>query len=140
MMEASADCPTSAPQAPTTPPAGRGRPHAGTRRDLRRGPRSAAARRHLRSHRLPRCRLRIPARRHDPASPSGYAYVKYEPQRNGVDWIYNILQKPELINFTSTPHGNEKIADFMFKTKLLRNRPESWKDLYWEGAPAKDGN
>jgi NitT/TauT family transport system substrate-binding protein len=67
-------------------------------------------------------------------------YVKYEPQKNGVDWIYNILQKPELINFTSTPHGNEKIADFMFKTKLLRNRPESWKDLYWEGAPAKDGN
>jgi len=50
-------------------------------------------------------------------------YVKYEPQKNGVDWIYNILQKPELINFTSTPHGNEKIADFMFKTKLLRNRP-----------------
>jgi NitT/TauT family transport system substrate-binding protein len=67
-------------------------------------------------------------------------YLKYEPRREGVDWIYNILQKPELINFTSTPHGNEKIADFMFKTKLLHNRPESWKDLYWEGTSAKDGN
>jgi NitT/TauT family transport system substrate-binding protein len=67
-------------------------------------------------------------------------YVKYEPQKKGVEWVYGILQHDDLIKFNSVPHGTEKFTTFMYKSGLLRNRPESWKDLYWENGPDIAGN
>jgi NitT/TauT family transport system substrate-binding protein len=67
-------------------------------------------------------------------------YVKYEPQKNGVDWIYNIVKNPELISFSSMPHGTETIGDYIFKVGMLRNQPKSWKDFYWDEAQARPGN
>jgi NitT/TauT family transport system substrate-binding protein len=67
-------------------------------------------------------------------------YVKNEPQKKGVNWILNILQKPELVAFTFTPHGNQQLADFMFQTGLLHSRPASWQELYWDPASMGQGN
>ena len=57
-------------------------------------------------------------------------YVRHEPQKNGADWVYQMLQDPAQIAFTSVPHNTQKFTDFMFRSGLLRNQPASWKDLY----------
>jgi NitT/TauT family transport system substrate-binding protein len=67
-------------------------------------------------------------------------YVRNEPQKNSVAWVLKILQNPDLIVFTSTPHGTQKIADFMFQTGLLHTHPESWQAPYWDGSSMGDGN
>jgi NitT/TauT family transport system substrate-binding protein len=67
-------------------------------------------------------------------------YVRHEPQKKGADWVYEMLQDPAQISFTSVPHGTQKFTDFMFRSGLLRNQPASWKDLYWDNAWSKDGN
>jgi NitT/TauT family transport system substrate-binding protein len=67
-------------------------------------------------------------------------YVRHEPQKNGVQWVYNILNNPDDITFTTTPHGTAQFADFMFKADLLKHEPQSWKDLYWNNAWSLNGN
>jgi NitT/TauT family transport system substrate-binding protein len=67
-------------------------------------------------------------------------YVKYEPQKKGIEWVAGILQHEDLIKFDSVPHGTEKFTTFMFKSGLLRNHPQSWRDLYWESGPDIAGN
>lgn len=51
--------------------------------------------------------------------------------------IVEILQDPD-IAFTTTPQNVMKYADFMSETGSMRNRPASWKDLFFpeiHGAP-----
>jgi NitT/TauT family transport system substrate-binding protein len=67
-------------------------------------------------------------------------YVRHEPQKNGVQWVYDMLNNPGDIIFTTTPHGTEHLADFMFKAGLLKHEPHSWKDLYWNSAWPLNGS
>ncbi len=66
-------------------------------------------------------------------------YYEHEKQKNGIDWIADILRRPELVQFTPTPHATQKLADFMFKTGLLHSRPASWQELFWEPASLGGG-
>jgi NitT/TauT family transport system substrate-binding protein len=54
-----------------------------------------------------------------------------------VDEIVEVLADPD-IRFTTTPENIEKYARFMHEIGSIRNRPESWRDLFFaeiHGAP-----
>ena len=67
-------------------------------------------------------------------------YVRHEPQKNGVQFVYDMLNAPGNITFTTKPHGTEQLAGFMFKAGLLKHDPKSWKDLYWDSAWSLNGS
>ena len=67
-------------------------------------------------------------------------YVRHEPQKNGVKWVYDMLNNPDDITFTTAPQGTEQLADFMFKANLLKHDPHSWKELYWNSAWSLNGS
>lgn len=57
-------------------------------------------------------------------------YVEEERSKLSPDFIHKILENPEFI-VTTTPQGIMKYAEFMHRTKSIRNRPASWKDVYF---------
>ncbi len=61
--------------------------------------------------------------------------------RDGSDvgLITEILNDPQ-VSFTATPRAIGKVADFMARTGTIRRRPESWKDLFFASAHARDGS
>jgi NitT/TauT family transport system substrate-binding protein len=48
-----------------------------------------------------------------------------------VEDIVAILNDP-LVQFTMTPVGTMKFADFMHRIGALKNEPSSWKDYFFE--------
>ena len=63
-----------------------------------------------------------------------------EPQKKGVDWVERIIRNPTYIRYSATPRGMQTHADFMHHVGTLKNKPESWKDLFWENMANKDGS
>ncbi len=47
-----------------------------------------------------------------------------------VEELVDVLEDPQ-ITFTTTPQNVKKYADFMHATGSIRNRPASWKDLFF---------
>jgi NitT/TauT family transport system substrate-binding protein len=47
-----------------------------------------------------------------------------------VEELVEVLEDPQ-ITFTTTPQNVKKYADFMHATGSIRNRPASWKDLFF---------
>lgn len=47
-----------------------------------------------------------------------------------VDELLEVLEDPR-ITFTTTPENVKKYADFMHDTGSIRNRPESWQDMFF---------
>ena len=47
-----------------------------------------------------------------------------------VDELVDVLEDPQ-IAFTTTPQNVKKYADFMHEIGSIRNRPESWQDLFF---------
>ena len=58
-------------------------------------------------------------------------YVRESKDKSGVDAIEKMLNDPE-IRITITPEQTVPIANFMNKTGTLKNKPASWKDLYFQ--------
>jgi NitT/TauT family transport system substrate-binding protein len=67
-------------------------------------------------------------------------YVAREPRKEGVDWIERMISDPARIRYGATPRGLQADADFMHKVGTLKNKAESWKDLFWENMATKDGS
>ena len=67
-------------------------------------------------------------------------YVAREPQKNGVDWVERMIRNPSLIRYSATPRGMQVHANFMHDVGTLKNKPESWKDLFWENMAGKNGS
>ncbi|MER2535672.1 MAG: ABC transporter substrate-binding protein [Rhizobiaceae bacterium] len=67
-------------------------------------------------------------------------YNRHEPQKQGVEFVEQLLDQKEAFQFSSTPAGFEEIADYMHKSGLLRNRLDSWKDAFFDNVWDKDGN
>ena len=67
-------------------------------------------------------------------------YVAREPQKRGLAWIEAMMTDPKMLQFSSTPRGYMKHAEFMHSTGSLKNKPESWKDLVWDNLWGKDGS
>ena len=51
-----------------------------------------------------------------------------------------MIRDPKLIVYNSTPHGIKEHADFMHEIGTLKNKPESWKDMFWENMHGRDGD
>ncbi len=67
-------------------------------------------------------------------------YVAHEPQKRELGWIEAMIRNPALIEYSTTPRGTQEHADFMHAVGTLKNRPESWKDLFWENMADKEGS
>jgi len=44
------------------------------------------------------------------------------------------------MRFTTTPHGVLRTATFMHRTGRIKERPASWKDLFFENMQGRDGS
>lgn len=67
-------------------------------------------------------------------------YVAREPRKEGVAWIEAMIRDPERVRYGATPRGMQVHADFMHKVGTLKNKAESWRDLFWENMGQKDGS
>jgi NitT/TauT family transport system substrate-binding protein len=67
-------------------------------------------------------------------------FVAREPQKRDLSWIEAMIVNPKLIIYNSTPRGLKKYADFMHADGMLKNEPQSWKDLVWDNMWSKDGS
>jgi NitT/TauT family transport system substrate-binding protein len=67
-------------------------------------------------------------------------YIKWEPNKRGLDWVRTLLEDDSLIQYTPDPHRMGTQADFIFKTGLVRKAPASWKDLFFDNGVGLDGS
>ena len=57
-------------------------------------------------------------------------YVEQEKSKLDPEFVQAIISNPE-VDFTVAPQGFMKFADFMFKTKMIKGMPSSWKDVFF---------
>ena len=57
-------------------------------------------------------------------------YVEMEHPKLTVDQVYKMLTSPG-IDYTLTPSGVMKYADFMYAHGLIKVKPASWKDVFF---------
>jgi NitT/TauT family transport system substrate-binding protein len=57
-------------------------------------------------------------------------YIDAVKAKNSTDEIVALLNDPKII-FTMTPKGTQKFADFMYQIGTIKQKPASWKDLYF---------
>ena len=69
-------------------------------------------------------------------------YLEMTNSKESVADIVAILDDP-LVQFTMTPTGTMKFADFMYRIGALKNKPSSWQDYFFltrsTTLPAVDG-
>ena len=58
-------------------------------------------------------------------------YVTEAKSREPVDDVYRMLSDPE-IEFTLTPRQVGNYAQFMYEDGLIKHRPASWKNLFFD--------
>jgi NitT/TauT family transport system substrate-binding protein len=58
-------------------------------------------------------------------------YLKMTNSKESIADIVAILNDP-LVQFTMTPAGTMKFADFMVRIGALKNKPASWQDYFFE--------
>ncbi len=58
-------------------------------------------------------------------------YIEMTNSKESVSEIVAILDDP-LVQFTLTPNGTMKFADFMYRIGALKNKPNSWQDYFFE--------
>jgi NitT/TauT family transport system substrate-binding protein len=66
-------------------------------------------------------------------------YVTETRSKEPVDEVYRMIADPA-IQFTLTPLQIEKYAAFMYDSELIKLKPNSWKDLFFENAHALPGS
>ena len=57
-------------------------------------------------------------------------YVKEGGGKESVDKIYKMMTDPQ-VRYTLTPERVQPYAEFMYDTGALKNKPASWKDLFF---------
>ncbi len=67
-------------------------------------------------------------------------YVNHEPQKREVAWVEKIIRDPTKITYSGTPRGIKDHADFMAAIGTLKNKADSWKDLFWDNMRDHDGD
>jgi len=72
-------------------------------------------------------------------SAAARTYVEEERSTLSADFVQKILTDADFV-VTSTPQGIMKYADFMHRVKELRNKPGSWKDVYFPEIHGEAGN
>ncbi|MEJ0072037.1 MAG: ABC transporter substrate-binding protein [Pseudomonadota bacterium] len=67
------------------------------------------------------------------------AYARVTKDKTPVDELVAMIADPD-IEFTRSPRGAQKIADFLQHIGAVKQRPDNWKDLYFAEAHGLDGN
>ncbi|MDT3670354.1 MAG: ABC transporter substrate-binding protein [Aromatoleum sp.] len=57
-------------------------------------------------------------------------YLRYSKDKDTVEDILAILDDPQ-VEFTRTPKNITRYADFMFRIGSIKQKPTSWKDLFF---------
>ena len=66
-------------------------------------------------------------------------YVTAANSREPVDDVYRMVSDPE-VEFTTTPRQIGNYAQFMYGDGLIKHRPASWKDLFFDNVHALPGS
>jgi NitT/TauT family transport system substrate-binding protein len=66
-------------------------------------------------------------------------YLKASKEKLTVDELFEMMNKPGFA-FTLAPNGTMKYAEQMFRTGVIKTRPESWKDPFFPSAHSLPGN
>ncbi len=66
-------------------------------------------------------------------------YIEQEKSKLDPQFVQAIISNRE-VNFTVTPQGFMKFADFMFKTKMIKELPSSWKDVFFAEVHGEAGS
>jgi NitT/TauT family transport system substrate-binding protein len=66
-------------------------------------------------------------------------YIATERSKSPLPFIEKILNDPENV-FTTTPQNVMKYAEFMHRIGSIKEKPESWKDLFFPEIHAKSGS
>ncbi|GJD99286.1 ABC transporter substrate-binding protein [Methylobacterium isbiliense] len=67
------------------------------------------------------------------------AYVRLARDASDVGLIAQILDDPQ-VRFTTTPQAIGRTTDFMARTRTIRRRPGSWKDLFFANLHDRPGS
>ena len=66
-------------------------------------------------------------------------WIKNENSKLSLDFVLKILNDPENV-FTTTPQNVMKYAEFMHKVGSIKEKPASWKDLFFPEIHGKQGS
>jgi NitT/TauT family transport system substrate-binding protein len=66
-------------------------------------------------------------------------YIEEENSKLDPEFVHAIISNPE-VDFTVAPQGFMKFAEFMFKTKMIKDPPSSWKDVFFPEVHAEAGS
>jgi NitT/TauT family transport system substrate-binding protein len=66
-------------------------------------------------------------------------YLRLSKDKASVDDIYRIVNDPDYV-YTTTPHNAMKYAEFMHRTGALKNKPDSWKEVFFSNVHALPGS
>ena len=66
-------------------------------------------------------------------------YLEVTKEKLTVDELVEILKNPN-VRYSTTPYGTMKFAEFMFKTGILKTKPDNWKDVYFPEIHKLSGN
>jgi NitT/TauT family transport system substrate-binding protein len=75
--------------------------------------------------------------RDKPAAAAMYKRIAQAPE--SIEEILSMLRDPRIV-FTTTPHGVLRTAEFMHRIGRIKERPGSWKELFFENVHARNGN
>ena len=68
------------------------------------------------------------------------AYLAQESSKLSADEVYKMLLREGDVHYSATPTRTQEVAEFMHKVGTLKNRPASWKDMFWENVHDRPGS
>jgi len=71
--------------------------------------------------------------------PVAQLWIDAEKSKLSLDFVEKILKDPENV-FTTTPQNVMKYAEFMHRVGAIKEKAESWKDLFFPDIHAKSGS
>lgn len=66
-------------------------------------------------------------------------YLRVTGAKLDRDFLIGVIKNPE-VQFKLEPENTLVLAEFMHKVGAIKNRPESWKDYFFEDALLKEGS
>lgn len=66
-------------------------------------------------------------------------YLRLSKNKSSQEEILKILNDPQ-VSFTQTPQNVTKFSDFLFKIGTIKQKPDSWKDLFFPEAHHLQGS
>jgi NitT/TauT family transport system substrate-binding protein len=66
-------------------------------------------------------------------------YLQLDGSKLDAEFVASMIVDPEVI-WGVTPKSTFETADFLHKTGRIKNRPASWKDLFFPGVHAQEGS